>query len=56
MKDEQLLEFFDIHKNGIIDIRHAWTAKEFNGKIALEDLYRMFKLKMEKEHEAVHMD
>ena len=56
MKNEQLFNFFDIHKNGKITIRHAWTESVTDGDITLEDLYRMFKLQMEKENEAVHMD
>ena len=56
MKDDQLLSFFDIHKNGKINIRHAWTETTTDGDISLEDLYRMFKLIMEEENETVHMD
>mgnify|MGYP001560495100 FL=1 len=56
MKNEKLLNFFDIHKTGKITIRHAWTEKTSEGNITLEDLYRMFKLKLEKEYESVHMD
>ena len=50
MKAEQLFDFFDIHKNGKIIISVT------DGDITLEDLFRMFKLKMEKESDAVHMD
>ena len=56
MKDEELLNFFDIHKNGKIHIRHPWTQTICLGEITLEDFYRMFKLKMEKENESIHMD
>ena len=56
MKDEELLSIFDMHKEGKLRIEHH----PFNGipniSLSLEDFYRMFKLKMEKENEAVHMD
>ena len=56
MKDEQLFNFFDIHKNGKITIRHAWTESVTEGDITLEDLYRMFELVREKRANAVTQD
>ena len=56
MKPEQLLEFFEMHKNGIIHIWHAWTAQKENTDISLEDLYRMFELVREKRENGVYQD
>ena len=56
MKDVELLTMFEIHKQGTIRINHSPHEKVFPTSIPLEDFYRMFKLKMEKESDAVHMD
>ena len=56
MKPEELLSFFDIHKNGKIHIRHPWTTTICLGEITLEDLYRMFELIREKRANAVRQD
>ena len=57
MTDEQLIKAFEIHAKGKIVIHHhPADPKLFNMEITLEDFYRMFKLKMEKESDAVHMD
>lgn len=56
MNDKQLLEFFDIHKNGQIDIRHAWTEKLYNANISLEDLFEMFRLWLIRRDNAVTQD
>ena len=64
--DEQLLNFFDIHKDGLIKITHPvipgtfeYTPignRQLNVSITVEDLYRMIKLKLVQENESVHMD
>lgn len=56
MNEKQLLEFFDIHKNGQIDIRHAWTEKIYNTSISLEDLFEMFRLYLIRRDNAVTQD
>ena len=57
MKSEELLTMFEIHANGKIGIFHnPADPKLFSTDITLGDLYRMFKLKLEKEYESVHMD
>ena len=56
LKDDQLLNFFDRHKNGKITIRHAWTEITTEGDITLEDLFRMFELVREKRANAVTQD
>lgn len=56
MNEKQLLEFFDIHKNGQVDIRHAWTEKIYNTSISLEDLFEMFRLYLIRRDNAVTQD
>ena len=56
MKDDKLLEFFEMHKNGKIHIWHPWTAQISNSEITLENLYRMFELVREKRENGVRQD
>lgn len=44
MNDNQLQKFYDIHKNGMISIRHAWTEKVYNAEISLENFIKMIDL------------
>ena len=56
-KDEQLLGFFEMHKNGEVRIEHKWNEKDVSTEsITLEDFYRMFDLVKEKRDNAVHQD
>lgn len=66
MKDSELLEFFNIHKDGLIQIIHPVIPITFESigiadrqprvSIKLEDLYRMFELVKEKRDNGVRQD
>ena len=66
MKDEQLLNFFEIHKDGLIEITHPIIPgtfehiniadRQLHVSITLEDLYRMFELVRERRENAVTQD
>mgnify|MGYP001564136133 FL=1 len=51
MENDQLLSFFEIHKTGKIHIRHTWTETVGDADLSFEDLFRLVKLKMEKDNE-----
>lgn len=56
MKPEQLLQFFEMHKDGIIHVWHPWAAQVPNAGISLNDLFRMFEIVREKRDNSVHQD
>ena len=51
MTDDQLINFFEIHKAGWVNIRHVWTETVGDADLSFEDLLRLIKLKMEKDNE-----
>lgn len=56
MKDSELLNFFDIHKNGKVLIEHFWNETEGTKSITLAQFFRMFELAHERKRNAVTQD
>ena len=53
MNDKQLLDFFNIHKDGQIEIKHSWNEKLYNTSISLKDLLRLVKLFEEEKNDRI---
>lgn len=56
MKDSELLNFFDKHKNGKVLIEHFWNETEGTKSITLAQLFKMFELAHERNGDAVKQD